>query len=80
MARKDISTMFSHEAESARRRVTFDALDPRLQIALTPAGDLHPTDAQLRGNLLVLQHLRRKQYDARAPTAAHWYDRNARVA
>jgi hypothetical protein len=62
--------MFSHEAESALRRVTFDALDPRLQIALTPAGDLHPTDTQLR----------RKQYDARAPTAAHWYDRNARVA
>jgi hypothetical protein len=48
------------------RQVTLDPLQPGLQVALAPARNLHPPDAELLGDVLVLQALRSQQHDARA--------------
>src|SRR5262249_24045505 len=45
------------------RQVAFDSLDSGCQIALTPTRHLYTADAQLLGDVLVLQSLRGKQND-----------------
>jgi len=50
----------------ATRQVAFNALQPSLQVALTPACDLHTPNAKLLGDVLVLQTLRSQQDDSRA--------------
>lgn len=61
----------------AARQVTFDAGETRLPVTLAPARYLHAADYQLRGDLLVLQPLRRRQDDPRAVPGSRWSGENA---
>lgn len=47
----------------AARQVALNTLQPGLQEAFSPARDLHATDAELLGDVLVLQALRCRQHD-----------------
>ena len=54
-----------HRRRTARQ-IALNAWQSRLQIPLAPARGLHPPDAQLLGDVLVLPALRRQQHDLRA--------------
>jgi hypothetical protein len=55
----------------ATRQVALDAFQPCLQIPIAPARHLHAPNAELPGNLLVLQALRSQQNDPRALRKPH---------
>jgi hypothetical protein len=55
----------------ATRKVALDAFHACLQITFAPAGHLHAPDAELLGDVLVLQPLRGQQNDPRALRQPH---------
>ncbi|KDP88424.1 hypothetical protein CF70_030060 [Cupriavidus sp. SK-3] len=52
-------------------QVAFDTGQPRLRITLTPTRDLHASDSQLLGDVLVLHAVGGQQHDARALRQPH---------